>query len=107
MDMPSHRPALRQPTSEVHLHNAMQDVGDKAKDAANQTEGAIKDAAGAVKDKVSEQIPCRHMCGMLGLPLSTCCPVRNEAVCRKCCTRTACARTLSYQVDAFYTHTHP
>jgi hypothetical protein len=35
----------------------MQDVGDKAKDAANQTEGAIKDAAGAVKDKVSEHVP--------------------------------------------------
>jgi hypothetical protein len=34
------------------LRDAMQDVGDKAKDAANQTEGAIKDAAGAVKGKV-------------------------------------------------------
>ena len=45
----------------------MQDVGDKAKDAANQTEGAIKDAAGAVKDKASLQLPsachsarCQH-----------------------------------------------
>jgi hypothetical protein len=55
-----------------------QDVGDKAKDAANQTEGAIKDAAGAVKGKVSQQLPCSNgdMCGMSGLLLPLCCPAQ-------------------------------
>jgi hypothetical protein len=76
--------------SELHYQCAMQDVGDKAKDAANQTEGAIKDAAGAVKDKVSQPSPCSSA-ACVGRRTSCCprFPVQGEAVCR-----TAVARRL-------------
>ena len=68
----------------------MQDVGDKAKDAANQTEGAIKDAAGAVKDKVSQPSPCSSAT-CVGCRTFRCprCPAQGDAVCR-----TAVARRL-------------